>query len=226
MVEFLTTAGVNYHLEELIKQSRERLVLISPYLRLSTRIRDLLEDKNRMKIDIRVVYGKSELRPDENNWLESMTSIRTSYCANLHAKCYMSERAALITSMNLYEFSQQNNHEMGVLVDRTQTEDLYRQIYDEAQHILRLSDEIRIKVARVPKEPEESSLSEGAPNCPKCNEIMVVRTVKRGANKGNTFWGCSTFPKSNCRGMKPIEETPVTSNPTGRRGFRSRRSRS
>ena len=145
MVEFLTTAGVNYHLEELIKQSNERLVLISPYLRLSTRIRDLLEDKNRMKIDIRVVYGKSELRPDENNWLESMTWIRTSYCANLHAKCYMSERAALITSMNLYEFSQQNNLEMGVLVDRTQSEDLYRQIYDEAQHILRLSDEIQVK---------------------------------------------------------------------------------
>ena len=65
MVEILATAGVNYHLEELIKQSNERLVLISPYLRLSTRIRDLLEDKNRMKIDIRVVYGKSELRPDE-----------------------------------------------------------------------------------------------------------------------------------------------------------------
>lgn len=224
MVEFLTTAGVNYHLEELIKQSRERLVLISPYLRLSTRIRDLLEDKNRMKIDIRVVYGKSELRPDENNWLESMTSIRTSYCANLHAKCYMSERAALITSMNLYEFSQQNNHEMGVLVDRTQAEDLYRRIYDEAQHILRLSDEIRVKVARVPKEPEGEPPTEAVPNCPRCKEIMVFRTAQKGAKKGNSFWGCSTFPK--CRGMKPIAETPVASNPTGRRGFRSRRNRS
>ena len=90
-----------------------------------------------MKIDIRVVYGKSELRPDENNWLESMTSIRTSFCPNLHAKCYMSERAALLTSMNLYEFSQVNNHEMGVLVDRSQSEDLYRKIYDEAMRIIR-----------------------------------------------------------------------------------------
>ena len=203
MVEFLTTAGVNYHLEELIKQSNERLVLISPYLRLSTRIRDLLEDKNRMKIDIRVVYGKSELRPDENKWLESMTWIRTSYCANLHAKCYMSERAALITSMNLYEFSQQNNLEMGVLVDRTQSENLYRQIYDEAQHILRLSDEIQVKVVQVPKEPEGDTPTEAAPNCPRCNEIMVLRTTKKGANKGKSFWGCSTFPK--CRSMKPVE---------------------
>ena len=224
MVEFLATAGVSYHLEELIKQSRERLVLISPYLRLSTRIRELLEDKNRMKIDIRVVYGKSELRPDENNWLESMTSIRTSYCANLHAKCYMSERAALITSMNLYEFSQVNNHEMGVLVDRTQSEGLYRQVYDEAMRIVRLSDENRVKVTPVPKEPEGDSPPEGAPNCPKCNEIMVFRTANKGANKGNAFWGCSTFPK--CRGMKPIEAPQAAPTPTGRRGFRSRKNRS
>lgn len=202
MVEFLTTAGVSYHLEELIKQSNERLVLISPYLRLSTRIRELLEDKNRMKIDIRVIYGKSELRPDENNWLESMTSIRTSYCANLHAKCYMSERAALITSMNLYEFSQVNNHEMGVLVDRSQSEGLYRQIYEEAMRIVRLSDEVRVKVAVVPKEPEGDQPTEAAPGCPKCGEIMVLRTTKKGANKGKTFWGCSTFPR--CRSMKRI----------------------
>ena len=156
-----------------------------------------------MKIDIRVVYGKSELRLDENKWLESMTWIRTSYCVNLHAKCYMSERAALITSMNLYEFSQQNNHEMGVLVDRTQSEDLYRQIYDEAQHILRLSDEIQVKVAVVPEESEGDPPTEAAPNCPRCNETMALRTAKKGANKGKSFWGCSTFPK--CRAMKPIE---------------------
>ena len=226
MVEFLATAGVSYHLEELIKQSRERLVLISPYLRLSTRIRELLEDKNRMKIDIRVVYGKSDLRSDENNWLEDMTSIRTSYCANLHAKCYMSERAALITSMNLYEFSQLNNHEMGVLVDRTQSEDLYSQIYDEAMRIIRLSDESRGKVAPGPKESAENPPPDEAPNCPKCNEIMVIRTAKQGANKGKTFWGCSTFPKSKCRGMRPFEATPVAPTSTRRRGFRSRRSRS
>ena len=214
LVEFLTTTGVSYHLEELIKQSRERLVLISPFLRLNTRIRELLEDKNRMKIDIRVVYGKSELKPEENNWLESMTSIRTSFCSNLHAKCYMNERTALLTSMNLYEFSQVNNHEMGVLVDRSQSKDLYMQIYDEAMRIVRLSDEIRVKDPR----PGE------APTCPKCNETMVVRTAKKGANKGETFWGCSTFPK--CWGMRPLETAQAAPKTPSRRGFRSRRKRS
>ena len=35
--------------------------------------------------------------------------------------------------------------------------------------------------------------------CPKCGAGMVVREAKRGANAGNTFWGCSTYPK--CRGI-------------------------
>ena len=178
-------------------------MLISPFLRLSNRMRELLEDKNRMKIDIRVVYGKSELRPDENNWLEGMTSIRTSFCPNLHAKCYMSECAALLTSMNLYEFSQVNNHEMGVLVDRSQSEDLYRKIYDEAMRIIRLSDEVRVKVAPGPEEPAGDPPPDEAPTCPKCNEIMVIRTAKKGTNAGETFWGCSTFPK--CWVRRPLE---------------------
>ena len=33
--------------------------------------------------------------------------------------------------------------------------------------------------------------------CPKCGNNLVLRTAKRGDNKGNEFYGCSTFPK--CR---------------------------
>ena len=91
MAKFLTTTGVSYELEELIRGAEERLVLISPFLRVNQRIRDLLADKDRLKIDTRVVYGKSELSPEQSEWLSSTPSIRTSYCSNLHAKCYLSE---------------------------------------------------------------------------------------------------------------------------------------
>jgi hypothetical protein len=67
MPKFLNTSATSYYLEELIKQAKERLWLISPYLKFSDRIKELLEDKNRMKIDIRIVYGKSELQPAEAN---------------------------------------------------------------------------------------------------------------------------------------------------------------
>ena len=124
-------------------------MIISPFLRINERIKSLFEDRDRLKIDIRVVYGKSELQPTETNWLESMDSIRTSYCKNLHAKCYLNENQALLTSMNLYEFSQVNNHEMGVLVVREEEPQLYDEIYQESMRIVRTSDEIRVTVARV-----------------------------------------------------------------------------
>ena len=149
MAEFLTTTGVSYRLEEIIKTAAERLVIISPFLRVNERIKELLEDKDRLKIDVRVIYGKNELQPEENNWLESMNSIRTSFCKNLHAKCYLNENEALLTSMNLYEFSQINNNEMGLLVSREKEPELYNEILQESMRIVRVSEEIRVKVARV-----------------------------------------------------------------------------
>lgn len=155
MAKFLNTSATNYYLEELIKGAKDRLILISPFLRLNDRIKELLEDKNRLKIDVRIVYGKSELQPEEVNWLKGLTYIRTSFCKNLHPKCYLNEELCIITSLNLYEFSQVNNNEMGVLVERALDADLYKDTYEEAQRIIRISDEVRISLEVVEKENDQ-----------------------------------------------------------------------
>lgn len=144
MAKFLNTSGTTYHLEELIKKAQDRLVLISPYLQFNERIKELLEDKNRLKIDIRIVYGKSELSPQEINWLKGLDFVRTSFCKNLHAKCYLNEFECIITSLNLYEFSQVNNNEMGVLIDKNTDSQLYADTCDEVGRIIRISDEVRL----------------------------------------------------------------------------------
>ena len=149
MAKFLSTTGTNYHLEELIKGASDRLILISPFLKLNDRMKELLADKNRLKIDVRIVYGKSELQPQEIEWLRGLTYIRTSFCKNLHAKCYMNEEMCIITSLNLYEFSQVNNNEMGILIQRSEDGQLYKDAYEEAQRIIRISDEVRISLERV-----------------------------------------------------------------------------
>ena len=131
MAKFLNTSATNYYLEELIKNAEDRLILISPFLKLNDKIKELLEDKNRLKIDIRIIYGKSELQPDELNWLKELSYIRTSFCKNLHAKCYINESSCIITSLNLYEFSQVNNNEMGIFVDRDTDSELYKDTYSE-----------------------------------------------------------------------------------------------
>ena len=57
----------------------------------------------------------------------------------------------------------------------------------------------------------ESSAEIHQPNiavCPKCGGTLVLRTAKRGENAGNTFYGCSNYPK--CRYIKAVEtSTPI-----------------
>lgn len=160
MAKFLNTSATNYFLEELIKDAKDRLILISPYLKLNDRVKELLADKNRLKIDVRMVYGKSELQPAEISWLREQTYIRTSFCKNLHAKCYLNEELCIVTSLNLYEFSQVNNNEMGILIRRSEDAELYRDAYEEAQRIIRISDEVRISLERVAVAEESTETAE------------------------------------------------------------------
>ena len=157
MAKFLNSSGTTYHLEELIKNASDRLIIISPYLKLNERIKELLEDRNRLKIDIRIVYGKNDLHPEEINWLKNLTFIRTSFCKNLHAKCYLNENECIITSLNLYEFSQVNNNEMGVLIYRNEDAKLYADTYEEAQRIIRISDEVRMSLEKVTESDSQSN---------------------------------------------------------------------
>lgn len=50
---------------------------------------------------------------------------------------------------------------------------------------------------------EGATNSSGAPKCPKCGNEMVNRRALKGTNAGNSFWGCSTYPK--CRGVLNVE---------------------
>lgn len=149
MAKFLNTSATNFFLEELIKNAKERLILISPYLRLNDRIKELLEDKDRLKIDIRIVYGKSDLHPEEIKWIQKLDYVRLSFCKNLHAKCYLNESECIISSLNLYEFSQVNNNEMGISIRKYEDDEVFKDAYEEAQRIIRISEEVRISLDEV-----------------------------------------------------------------------------
>ena len=178
MAKFLNTTGVSYHLEELIKGTKDRLILISPYLQFTDRIKEHLNNLNIQKRDIRIVYRENKLQLEENNWLESQIGIRTSLCKNLHAKCYINENEAIITSMNLYEFSQQNNNEMGIYISKSQDTDLYNATLEEVTRLLTISQEIRVSVKTVT-----------ADTLPKTEKKIIVTTstLAKSSNKQAGF---------------------------------------
>ncbi len=43
--------------------------------------------------------------------------------------------------------------------------------------------------------PVTHAILASTPACPQCNEPMVARVAKRGANTGSEFWGCRRYPK-------------------------------
>lgn len=158
MAKFLNTTGVSYHLEELIKNTKDRLILISPYLQFHHRIKDHINNLNIQKKDIRIIYRENKLQVDESKWLEDQIGVRTSICKTLHAKCYINEKEAIVSSMNLYAFSQSHNDEMGILVTKADDPQLYSDIAEEAQRLLTISDELRVSIKMVEKKPEENKV--------------------------------------------------------------------
>lgn len=178
MAKFLNTSATNFFLEELIKNAKERLILISPFLRLNDRIKELLEDKDRLKIDIRIVYGKSDLHPEEIKWIQKLDYVRLSFCKNLHAKCYMNESECIISSLNLYEFSQVNNNEMGILILKDDDAQVFKDAYEESQRIIRISEEVRISVDEVKAEPVSADHTE---NEQEGNNFTKLTTSKLAA---------------------------------------------
>lgn len=139
MVEFLTTTSISAELEKLIKSAREEITLISPYLKVNQRLQGFIRDADLRRVRLTVIYGKRDMQDAEREWIRGLTTpAETWFVPNLHAKCYLSEDAAIITSMNLYEFSQQNNDEMGIYVSRINEPALYQDIKEEALRLRRI----------------------------------------------------------------------------------------
>ena len=64
---------------------------------------------------------------------------------------------------------------------------------------------IAMKSVVRPKKPVPTSApmtQSASPKCPRCNGSMVRRVAKQGPRIGQSFWGCSTYPK--CSGIQPI----------------------
>lgn len=140
MAEFITTQGASYQIEQIIKGAKQFVFLISPYLKFSKTFFERLELADSKGVGITIVYGKTDLSNSESNRLNSLKNLKIYYCHELHAKCYFNEEQMVITSMNLYEYSQVNNREMGISIRKSEDKTLYEDAFEEAQAIIRISE--------------------------------------------------------------------------------------
>lgn len=145
MAEFLTTNGTSYNIENIIIEAKSKLVLVSPYLQISKTFYERLKDASNRNVAIKIIYGKDELKPNEKNSLAELQNVELFYFQNLHAKCYFNESKMVITSMNMYEFSEKTNREMGVLIDKANDKELFGKAIAETLSILHSAEPIQLK---------------------------------------------------------------------------------
>ena len=147
MAEFLTTRGTSHHIENIIMDSKNKLILVSPFLQLSKTLFERLKDASKKGVQIKIIYGKDELKPNEKNSLAELTNVELFFHENLHAKCYFNETKMVITSMNMYQFSENNNREMGILIDAKVESELFNKAVAEAYSIIEHSEVIPLNKA-------------------------------------------------------------------------------
>lgn len=133
MALFLETQSISKEILELIKEAKKKIILISPYFKTSELLRERIRTKsdNSKLTEFTIIYGKEDLKESELEWMKGIKNLNILEKKNLHAKCYLNENRAIICSMNLYDYSQQNNIEMGILITKKDDPIAFRSLLDE-----------------------------------------------------------------------------------------------
>lgn len=136
MSKYLDTQSISSELMNLIKEAREKIILVTYSLQVNPQIQERLKTKSvNGRVSIEIYYGNTTLKPAECEWLKEIDGLRIFQKKNLHAKCYLNENKAIISSMNLYDYSQNNNIEMGVLIDRNDNENDWQNLMEDISNL-------------------------------------------------------------------------------------------
>lgn len=156
MAEFLTTSGIAHHIENIIKKASSQITLVTPYLKLTSNFIERLKDADEKGIQITILYGKDQLSQHAQGSIDQIKNLNLYFYQNLHAKCYYNDSLMVLASMNLYEFSEKNNREMGILIHSDEYDQhLYEDAVKEVNSIIKSSEVIRTCIQEYQIEEEE-----------------------------------------------------------------------
>ncbi|MBK7666595.1 MAG: hypothetical protein IPJ32_04165 [Sphingobacteriaceae bacterium] len=121
-VKFLFDTQLIDALNNLIKEAKHELIIVSPFIDLDKRIQDSLNEKKSLHdFKLKILFGKNEgnlyksIKKDSFEFLKGFPNVEIRYNEWLHAKFYQNDFDYLMTSLNLYDYSLANNIEVGII---------------------------------------------------------------------------------------------------------------
>ena len=128
--KIIEDSGVMQEVITMIKESREILVLVSPYNSYHINLKHPIEAVAQ-KVKIIAVCREDQQGKEGSHleWLSNEIGADVYLVERLHAKIYCNESTAIITSMNLSESSANNSKEIGVRIkDATKIGEIHRYV--------------------------------------------------------------------------------------------------
>ena len=116
MAKFLNSNELQSWIPRVIDEAEKELVIIVPFVKTSKSLYQSLYDANERGVETTIVYRENKLPQEERKKLLTLDNLNLLHHPNVHAKCYLNEYFLIVTSMNMYEYSEKNNREMGVLL--------------------------------------------------------------------------------------------------------------
>lgn len=156
MARFLTSSNLDNEIETIISEAKTRLYLMSPYVNLSDRMKNLLVEKTTQpELEIVVVFRGELLKGDELaekrakkesvyrnmpkiDFWATLPNVKIVSLNDLHAKYYANEKEGVITSLNLYEYSFKHNVDMVAFWRRVLLTIIMRKRLDTQKNCLKI----------------------------------------------------------------------------------------
>jgi phosphatidylserine/phosphatidylglycerophosphate/cardiolipin synthase-like enzyme len=103
---------------DMIKDSRQFVDLITPYIQLPGHLSSAIKDARKRRVRVRLFF-RMDMQVKYTEMLESLMQLGVEVLAvdKLHAKIYRNENYAIVTSMNLYQYSTENSEEVAIVSD-------------------------------------------------------------------------------------------------------------
>ncbi len=143
-MDFLTTKGIAASIEKVFRTANDFIVIVSPYVKVDKTYIDRLHEADNNGVSIYLIFGKEKLNELEKEKFQDFQNLNIYYLENLHAKCYMNESTIIITSMNLYGYSEENNREFGIEINQDDNYDLFEDILKEIRSIKSAAEDYNI----------------------------------------------------------------------------------
>ena len=127
MSKFVTGKELATVVDKILFEAKEKLVLVSPYIKLDAHFRQILDQHaHNPQLELLVVFGKNpghvsrSVSREDLTYFTKFPNVTLVYAPTLHAKYYANETKGVVTSINLYDYSFEHNIEFGVYSERPQ----------------------------------------------------------------------------------------------------------